>query len=286
MASREEILDWLKTQKIFDLDIKYIDVTPTKPLVITPEDDDMQKIGVDRAEELAHKIFGKDVMQNLGNFIMACGYFMQQGKLTLKQFQKLLIEYEDGITGRQNDLEDQFKDVLANATKDSEVINARDSSIYGKYPTLDDRLEHIEQLLAQQAPGGFVININHGLAREPTVKVAYYEYAIGTEPDGLGTAPTGLGGTEPIEVPVSTSYPDKNNIKITLPIAYTLSGRPYYQPADRRWYLIDGYRTLRFDLGVTAKDKPNTGQQDETLVTPRGLKASQVSAGSAKLDWE
>jgi hypothetical protein len=185
-------------------------------------------------------------------------------KVDLTGKQTAVTNRQTEVEKRQTNLEGRFTNVIANATKDSEVIDARSSAIYGPFGVLDQRLENIEQALALLAPTGYTVTINHGLGRNPTVTVVYYEYALGTEPNGLGTGPEGtFGGTPSKTLESTVSYPDANTAKIDLPLGFKLTGDPVFQPADNRWYIIDGYRTLRFDLGVTADDTPNTGDQSQ-----------------------
>lgn len=220
---------------------------------------------------LRTKMYGKDVRETLARWIeinLAALEFLRDDQQTFKVDltgkQTAVTNRQGDVEKRQTSLEKQFLDVIANATTNSEVINARDSNIYGPFGVLDLRLENIEQALALLAPTGYTVTINHGLGRNPTVTVVYYEYALGTEPNGLGTGPEGtFGGTPSKTLESTVSYPDANTAKIDLPVGFKLTGDPVFQPADNRWYIIDGYRTLRFDLGVTADDTPNTGDQSQ-----------------------
>lgn len=167
-----------------------------------------------------------------------------------------LYQRQSDVEQRMTKTEGDFQKVVANATVDSEVILARSSDLYGDYKTLDARLENDEKILAQFAPIGFRVTINHGLGIDPKLTVHTYHDAIGTETNGLGTAPTGLGETGTQTVPVLASYPDGNTLMVDMPKNYTLNGTP--QPAlDGNYYLIDGNKTLKFDIGGLQKPKPN-----------------------------
>lgn len=151
------------------------------------------------------------------------------------------------VEARQTDLENRFTGVLSGATKDSEVIDARSSQIYGQFDVLDKRFENIEVLLAKYVPQGFEVTIKHNLNRMPTVNVFSYEWAIGTASNGLGTEPTGLfGGTNPISVASNVVYSDTNTVKVVLPLDYKMSGK-LEQHGDS-WYLIEGIKSLKFKL--------------------------------------
>lgn len=203
------------------------------------------------AKFIREKMYGADVRESLARWVEVnlslLEYFRDDQrafKVDITGKQNDVTQRQSDVEERQSDLEDKFVDVLANATVDSELINARDSNAYGKFPILDGRLENIEGLLAQAVPAGFTVKINHNLNRNPTVVVKYYEYAIGTEPNGFGTGPT-FGGTATKEIASQVQYDNADNMTIQLPIWYALAGAPVQKP-DGNWYLIDGFRTLKF----------------------------------------
>lgn len=262
----EDLLGWINDKKTFTAKVEYHDATPTPDLTIQSSSDLLNKAQAN-ADQLSNKMYGKDVRKSLAQWILLGGYMYNQGVITLEQFQAALNSFEDvmenrqvDVEKRQTDIEDEFKDVIANTTVDSELINARDSTIYGKFPTLDGRIENIEKMLAMAIPSGYLVTINHGLGRNPDVTVSYYEDAIGTEIGGLGKA-TIFGGTNAKFLASTDSHVDANIVKIELPAGFTLRGYPVYQPADRCWYIIDGNRVLKFYLGVKSSDRPNTGDQ-------------------------
>lgn len=124
----------------------------------------------------------------------------------------------------------------------------------------------------------FDVLIEHNLSTYPTVTVQYYEYAIGTEPKGLGTGPTNsFGGINYSLVDVTVDYPNLNSCIVHLPAQFQLSGQP--KLIENSWYLIDGFKTLRFDL----KKNDGTGNAPKT---PTGLRYRQIYDKSVILDWE
>lgn len=159
-----------------------------------------------------------------------------------------LLERQGDVEKRQTDVENQFNAVVANATKDSEVILARDSQIYGTFPTLDGRFERLESIVSQWVPMGFTVTLKHNQNRKPKVAVSYVEYAFGTEPNGFGTGPAGsFGGYHNRDVQCMVEYPDLDTCIIHLPRSEALNGKPVFE--IDAWRLIDGYKTLTFDLG-------------------------------------
>nr|WP_225440802.1 hypothetical protein [Ligilactobacillus agilis] len=213
-------------------------------------------------------------------------------KLDVLRTKNDLVARQTQVESRQTDLENAFKSVISNATKDSEVILARSSSRYGAYLTLDDRIEYLEQLIGTYVPSGFTVTIKHNQNRNPDVKVRYYEYALGTEPDGIGTGPKGsFGGTNNVDVPTTVEYKDANTVLVHLPTNYRLTGAPIFE--QDKWRLIDGYKTLSFDLGTvdtTAAIKGNSGNstsQDNNVITaPQNLHATAINDTTEKLIWE
>lgn len=154
----------------------------------------------------------------------------------------------DDLETRQTDVENQFKNNVGKLTKDNEVVLARNSRRFGNYPVLDDRLEFMESLLSKYVPAGFTVKIPHNQNRNPTVKVMYYEFALGTEPCGLGTGPShSFGGMNYKDVPNEVKYLDNNNVLISLPLEYASNNSAIYKHGC--WYLINDHKTLKFDLG-------------------------------------
>lgn len=227
--------------------------------------DNIESLAVQNANDIRHKMYGVDVRESLARWIeymLALWQVMDTDAQGVKSDIAIQlasdVERIQDVEKRQSETEAAAKQVVANATKDSEVILARNSSLYGAFSTLDDRLEHMEAMAASVIPAGFTVTIKHGLNRDPKPKVDYYEDAIGTEPGGLGTFTT-FGGTTPKTLTTNASYPDANTVSIVLPVAFKLSGSPQYQPDDGCWYIIDGEKILKFDLGVNlASDNPDT----------------------------
>ncbi|KRM63327.1 hypothetical protein FC14_GL000607 [Ligilactobacillus agilis DSM 20509] len=251
------------------------------------------------AKWLREKMYGKDVREALAQWTIFTAkiaeYLVNDEaafKLDVLRTKNDLVARQTQVESRQTDLENAFKSVISNATKDSEVILARSSSRYGAYLTLDDRIEYLEQLIGSYVPSGFTVTIKHNQNRNPDVKVRYYEYALGTEPDGIGTGPKGsFGGTNNVDVPATVEYKDANTVLVHLPTNYRLTGAPIFE--QDKWRLIDGYKALSFDLGTvdtTAAIKGNSGNstsQDNNVITaPQNLHATAINDTTEKLIWE
>ena len=259
----------------------------------------VDQVALQVAKWLREKMYGNDVREALAQWTIFTAkiaeYLVNDEaafKLDVLRTKNDLVARQTQVESRQTDLENAFKSVISNATKDSEVILARSSSRYGAYLTLDDRIEYLEQLIGTYVSSGFTVTIKHNQNRNPDVKVRYYEYALGTEPDGIGTGPKGsFGGTNNVDVPTTVEYKDANTVLVHLPTNYRLTGAPIFE--QDKWRLIDGYKTLSFDLGTvdtTAAIKGNSGNstsQDNNVITaPQNLHATAINDTTEKLIWE
>ncbi|WP_302450870.1 hypothetical protein [Ligilactobacillus animalis] len=269
---------------------------------------DVEKVAQIVATWLREKMYGKDVRETLAQWAIYTARIAQYLINDEQEFKRLmndlkieLVNRQEQVENRQADVEKQFLQVIANATVDSEVILARNSNRYGTYTTLDNRLEYIESLLASYVPAGFTITLKHNQNRNPIVSILYYEYAIGTEPNGLGSGPSGsFGGTNFTSVAPQVDYQDLNTVVIHLPTVYSMHGTVEYK--NGYWYLIGGYKTLRFDLGDVDDQRalagngqhqvstdsvapPQTDPQPTTVTAPRNLRATRINDETEKLDW-
>lgn len=242
--------------------VNYKDSTPIpEQQEYTP--DNIKPIANELSKFIRTKMYGADVRESLARWIeimLAVQTYINDDETAFKAD---IQNKQDGVEDRQTQVEgtmsdvlDQFKAVVSNVTTDSEVILARNSANFGKYSLLDDRLEYIETWLAQHVPSGFNASIKHNQNRQPKVVVQYYEYAIGTETHGLGTGPYGIGEAFTKTIPCNVSYPDDDTVIVHLPLSYALKGDLTYK--NGYWYLIDGYKTIRFDLGYDIDDAKAT----------------------------
>ena len=269
---------------------------------------DVEKVAQTVATWLREKMYGvatREAMAQWAIYTSRIAQYLindeQEFKRVMNDLKLELVNRQGQVEGRQTDLENQFLQVIANATVDSEVILARNSNRYGSYITLDNRLEHIEQLLASYVPAGFTITLKHNQNRNPRVNILYYEYAIGTETGGFGTGPSGsFGGTNFTSVAPQIEYQDLNTVVIHLPTTYAMRGVVEYKYGY--WYLIDGYKTLRFDLGdvddqsalagnghhqvsTDSVAPPQPNPQPDTVSAPSNLRATRIDDKTEKLDW-
>lgn len=168
--------------------------------------------------------------------------------------------YDDGhgtfwnIRVKHKDETPDEKNVLS---LDNGMVAERNSSLISA-DTLEDLLY------------GYTIEIHHGqddFPARPTVM--YYEDAIGTEANGLGTGSAGFGQTKTKLLPFRAEYPDANTIKLLVPRNFYLKAAPHYIAGA--WYLIDENLTIKVDLGAVDETEALTGE---------GKNRSYLSAGS------
>nr|WP_278771708.1 DUF2479 domain-containing protein [Limosilactobacillus mucosae] len=144
---------------------------------------------------------------------------------------------------------------------------------------------------------GYEITIVHNQADYPEPKVMYYEYAIGTEPNGLGSGPSGFGQTNTKLVPCMATYPDANTIKVRLPRNFYLSDAPNFESSAGAWYVHDGYKTIKVSLGNVNAQLALTGEGKgkSTLAggsgyfskptSPTDLRAIYIDEHTQRLEW-
>lgn len=262
--TRDEILNWLKVQKTFDIDVNYVDVTPTPPLVYEPGTN-LEVLANKQAQILVTHPLGKDVLKGLGDQLKLTGWMLQQGIISLQQFADAMDAYESAINIRVGDIEHRqaaseanVTDLLAKTTEAAgtdgfgpEVIDARNSTIYEQdFATLRAHLDFLESQIAPYvANTSTTATLPVNLGRQVPISVTYYEYALGTEPEGLGTGPYGLGGSVPVDVAaIAVTWPDADTAQVALPVIYKdiVTKGSVTTMADGSWTITNEYKTLRF----------------------------------------
>lgn len=142
---------------------------------------------------------------------------------------------------------------------------------------------------------GYSIKIVHGQEGYPVPHIFYYEDAIGTETNGLGTGRTGFGQNNTKYIPCEADYPDANTIVVRIPRNFYLKGAPSYKAGG--WYLTDENRTIKVDLGLVdeAKAQAGDGQGKSYLsagtgyfskpTSPTDLRAVYIDEHTQRLLW-
>lgn len=280
-------------------DVDYRDDSPLTDDDITQINNvdraNMDQVAFTVANWLRQKMYGVDVREALAQWTLVTARIadyiftdtdsfkedVNSTRLKLSTRADLVEERESQIEKRQSGLEDNFHDVIGNETKDSEVIIARDSSNFGRFKDLGSRIGYIETMLVKYVPQGFNISIKHNQGRNPSIKVVYYEYSLGTEPNGLGAGPDGsFGGTNRTFVTSKVDYPDMSNCVIHLPLNYALNGSVTYH--DGYWFIIDGYKVLKIDMGAVS-DKDALAGNDYNTVSKDSAPADILNPTASSL---
>jgi hypothetical protein len=263
MANDNGSLDWTKDKQTITVQVDYEDPTPTPPLEVIPDEDGLTQAAETNAHQLASKTWLKDMRASIAQWILLCGYVLSKSVQTAHELGVDIANFKQTMSSRQADVEKRmtsqettYTDLIKKLTDAdkgdaaAEVIAARDSSIYGAFPLLDDRLEALEAAIAPYvANTSTTATLPVNLGRQVPISVTYYEYALGMEPEGLGTGPYGLGGSVPVDVAaIAVTWPDADTAQVALPVIYKdiVTKGSVTTMADGSWTISHGYKTLRF----------------------------------------
>ena len=177
---------------------------------------------------------------------------------------------------------DETPDEVNTISLDNGMVAERNSSLVSA--------DSLEDLMY-----GYSIKIIHNQANYPIPHVFYYEDAIGTEANGLGTGRTGLGQNHTKYIPCEAEYPDANTIIVRIPRNFYLKGSPSYKGG--KWYVIDENRTINVDLGSVddASAQSGDGKGSTYLsagtgyfskpTSPTDLRAVYIDEHTQRLLW-
>lgn len=178
----------------------------------------------------------------------------------------LINDMKDYLNAGKGDFEDWFnsiKDILESIDPGglllSEVIN-------------------LKKVIYKQVPSGFIFVIEHDSEYQPEVRVTSYQYAIGTEVNGLDTGPS-FGGGRIYNVPTSLSY-EKKRIYVEMPILWAMTGDVFIY--NNTLVMINGSNVLNFTIGEAIITK---GYVHEITV-PKELAVIILDENTAKLTWK
>lgn len=185
-------------------------------------------------KNIMDKKWGVDVRATLALSIYLNG-------MTLMHMAEELVKTEnrqDASEMNYIQLRNEFQQVIANATVDSEVINARNSEKFGQFPVIDERFENIEKIIFSLVPKGTLIKIKRKVTANPIVSVREYQYGLGMVE--LGLEPEGLwGGSLPQIVNNNIKSWNEDTLIITVPEKFK-EYRFIYRPEKNRYILTDG----------------------------------------------
>lgn len=132
--------------------VNYEDSTPI-PAQQEYTPNNIEPIAIELAKFIRTKTYGTDVRESLARWIeimLAVQTYINEDetefKIELQNRQEGVEARQTEVEGTMSDVLNKFRKVIVNATKDSETILARDSSHFGNFTVLDDRLEYMEVL--------------------------------------------------------------------------------------------------------------------------------------------
>lgn len=238
------------------------------------------------AKWLRTKMYGIDVREALAIFVewLATKY----GQIKANMIR--LTSGHNTLVDKTTELEQKFTDVVANATQDSEVIDARASNAYGAFDTLDARIENLESIIQEYVPSGTILQVYRDQGNAGVkFSITEAKYNLSILSTGLDTEPSGsFGGTVPSGVSGRLISYAGGIVSIAVPMKYaefkfiTRSGNTYVFAKDETTI------NLTFDGGQPAT--PETGEEatviaDESIPsTPKDL-AGASDGGRVVLKW-
>ncbi|MGK0551892.1 hypothetical protein ACSFB8_07375 [Enterococcus faecalis] len=166
-------------------------------------------------KNILNKEWGVDVRATLALSVYLNGMTLMTMAQNLVDCENTQEDLEKAVVG----LEKKFENVLTGVTKDSEVIDARMSLLFGEFPVLSKRLENIERAIYSLVPHGTLLKIKRTVSSQPFVTTRKYTFGLGMVP--IGTEPEGaFGGTIPEVFPNELISWDNDVIVVRIPEEY------------------------------------------------------------------
>lgn len=183
------------------------------------------------------------------------------------------------------DLNDRYDNQISTTSDLNEVIDARTTAKGKTYTTLKRRLDAMDRFIDMYIPDGFTVQIRHSLTYNPRVVVTAYDYAIGTEPEGLATGPAGyFGGVNLRTVPTYVEY-EPSLVTLHMPADYKLTGQ-ISKANEKELVLIEGVHALSFELEGGAVGGEILEEEELSTFTPKNLTAQLINDTIVDLKWE
>ncbi|TFI93107.1 hypothetical protein CKN61_03420, partial [Carnobacterium divergens] len=196
---------------------------------------------------IMQKQHGGDVRLSLAIFV----YIIAHGfTVTLAEFDKISKEIRsrvENLEGKYKDLVEEWKNTLNGVTVDSELINAR-IDLHGiVYKTLKERLDDMQSKIENLDATESVFTIKHNQNGLVPIRVVTGINGLGVSP--LGKEPTGLGGSEIMEIPSKPVYLSRNELSVLVPLKYKMKDPIVTRTASNEYLLVEGSRTLIITIG-------------------------------------
>lgn len=204
-------------------------------------------------------MYGQDVREALALLVEQTSSDLYDDKQIALALEKLAQELQIKWDRDTQKIIDEWKNTIGGVTVDSELINAR-IDLHGiVYKTLKERLDDmqskIENLVAEAATES-VFTIKHNQNELVPIRVVTGINGLGVSP--LGKEPTGLGGSEIMEIPSKPVYLSRNELSVLVPLKYKMKDPIVTRTASNEYLLVEGSRTLIITIGDENKANVET----------------------------
>ncbi|MFS7254411.1 hypothetical protein AB6860_03075 [Carnobacterium divergens] len=211
------------------------------------------------AKWIREKMYGQDVREALALLVEQTSSDLYDDKQIALALEKLAQELQIKWDRDTQKIIDEWKNTIGGVTVDSELINAR-IDLHGiVYKTLKERLDDmqskIENLVAEAATES-VFTIKHNQNELVPIRVVTGINGLGVSP--LGKEPTGLGGSEIMEIPSKPVYLSRNELSVLVPLKYKMKDPIVTRTASNEYLLVEGSRTLIITIGDENKANVET----------------------------
>lgn len=193
------------------------------------------------------KASSKATRKIIYRFIRWYGYWV----LKWQEFIKRITSRQDKVEERQKELEQRYDEQISGNTDISEIIDAR-----GGFKTLKGRLDDMQSKLENLNPTESVFTIKHNQNGLVPIRVVTGINGLGVSP--LGKEPTGLGGSEIMEIPYKPVYLSRNELSVLVPLKYKMKDPIVTRTASNEYLLVEGSRTLIITIGDENKANVET----------------------------
>ncbi|WP_413521384.1 hypothetical protein [Carnobacterium divergens] len=211
------------------------------------------------AKWIREKMYAQDVREALALLVEQTSSDLYDDKQIALSLEKLAQELQIKWDRDTQKIIDEWKNTIGGVTVDSELINAR-IDLHGiVYKTLKERLDDmqskIENLVAEAATES-VFTIKHNQNELVPIRVVTGINGLGVSP--LGKEPTGLGGSEIMEIPSKPVYLSRNELSVLVPLKYKMKDPIVTRTASNEYLLVEGSRTLIITIGDENKANVET----------------------------
>lgn len=204
------------------------------------------------ANFIRSKLFGKHVREALARGILIASIDANEAK----EIARIANAKSDETAGRQDDLEERWKTVLAETTDGAEVIDARTGLRGTSWTTLKGRLDSMQDVEDKLNPVSNIFSIEHNQFGYPTVRVLALSHGLGVVP--LESEVTGFGGSTTVSVNCDVEYLDRNSLVVKVPLAYAMTNPTIERISANEYLLVEGVNSLVVIVGNTAEANVET----------------------------